>query len=103
MLAVELRQFAGEGLKTIVPTLYGQTERKPLGRPINKTIAALRAHRTRWEQRLKTAAEAEKAQIEATIAEYDARIGRRRHEPLSGMRRSVQINVGNLNSRRETP
>ena len=26
MLAFELRQFAGEGLKTIVPTVYGQTE-----------------------------------------------------------------------------
>jgi hypothetical protein len=35
MLALELRQFAGEGLKTIVPTVYGQTEealqRKALG------------------------------------------------------------------------
>ena len=26
MLALELRQFAGEGLKTIVPIVYGQTE-----------------------------------------------------------------------------
>jgi hypothetical protein len=26
MLALELRQFAGEGLKTIVPMVYGQTE-----------------------------------------------------------------------------
>ena len=26
MLALELRHFAGEGLKTIVPTVYGQTE-----------------------------------------------------------------------------
>ena len=37
MLALELRQFAGEGLKTIVPTVYGQTEearqRKETGAP----------------------------------------------------------------------
>ena len=26
MLALELRQFAGEGLKTVVPIMYGQTE-----------------------------------------------------------------------------
>jgi hypothetical protein len=26
VLALELRQFEGEGVKTIVPTLYGQTE-----------------------------------------------------------------------------
>ena len=35
MLALELRQFAGKGLKTIVPTVYGQTEearqRKEMG------------------------------------------------------------------------
>jgi hypothetical protein len=37
MLALELRQFAGEGLKTIVPMIYGQTEearqRKGTGAP----------------------------------------------------------------------
>jgi hypothetical protein len=78
MLALELRQFAGEGLKTIVPTVYGQTEeargRKSVGTPIDRTTAALRAHKTRWEQKLRTAAEAEKGDIEAKLAEYDARI-----------------------------
>jgi len=37
VLALELRQFAGEGLKTIVPMVYGQTEeaqqRKAVGTP----------------------------------------------------------------------
>lgn len=37
MLALELRHFAGDGLKTIVPTVYGQTEdarqRKETGAP----------------------------------------------------------------------
>jgi hypothetical protein len=31
MLALELQQFAGEGLKTIVPMVYGRTERKEVG------------------------------------------------------------------------
>jgi hypothetical protein len=78
MLALELRQFVGEGLRTIVPQVYGQTEeargRKSLGTPIDRTIAALRAHKTRWEQKLRTAAEAERGDIEAKIADYDARI-----------------------------
>ena len=33
VLALELRQFQGEGLKTIVPTLYGQTERSAAEKP----------------------------------------------------------------------
>ncbi len=33
MLALELRQFQGEGLKTIVPTLYGETERSAAEKP----------------------------------------------------------------------
>lgn len=33
VLALELRQFQGEGLRTIVPTLYGQTERSAAEKP----------------------------------------------------------------------
>ena len=33
VLALELRQFQGEGIKTIVPTLYGQTERSAAEKP----------------------------------------------------------------------
>jgi hypothetical protein len=33
MLALELRQFQGEGLKTIVPTLYGRTARSATEKP----------------------------------------------------------------------
>lgn len=80
MLALELRQFAGEGLKTIVPMVYGQTEeaqqRKSVGASNKWRIAGLRARKTLLERRLETAPEAEKLQIKAQIAEYDAKIAR---------------------------
>jgi hypothetical protein len=78
MLALELRQFAGEGLKTIVPMVYGETEearkKKGVGSSSKGTIAAWRAWKTIWERRLETAIEADKADIKARIAEYDAKI-----------------------------
>jgi hypothetical protein len=42
VLALELRQFQGEGLKTIVPTLYGQTEEAKQ----KKTVRAAR----QWDE-----------------------------------------------------
>jgi hypothetical protein len=80
VLALELRQFQGEGLKTIVPVVYGQTEeaqqKKVVGAAgVKGTIAALRAHRKRWEQKLSAAlTEAEKEESKIKISEYDARI-----------------------------
>jgi hypothetical protein len=80
VLALELRQFVGQNLKTIVPVTYGKTEgaqqKKIAGTSGGKgTVAALRAHRTRWEQKLlATTDDAERESIKAKIAEYDARI-----------------------------
>jgi hypothetical protein len=78
MLALELQQFSGEGLKTIVPTIYGQTEgaqqRKSVGASNKWRIAGLRARKTLLERRLEMAPEAEKPLIKTQIAEYDARI-----------------------------
>lgn len=78
VLALELRHFAGEGVRTIVPIVYGQTEdakaRKGTVASIKGTIAALRAHKTRWQRKLATATEAEKSVITAKMAEYEAAI-----------------------------
>jgi hypothetical protein len=78
MLALELQQFSGEGLKTIVPTVFGQTEdaqqRKSVGASNKWTIAGFRARKTLLERRLETAPEAEKPQIKAQIADYEAKI-----------------------------
>lgn len=77
MLALELRQFVGEGLRTIVPIVYGQTEEAKGGKGVPSTrgtIAALRAHQTRWEQRLEDASDAERPHIAERIAEYKTRI-----------------------------
>jgi hypothetical protein len=78
ILALELRQFVGEGIKTIVPMVYGQTEKakqKKEGTIISKwTVAGWRARKTLLEHKLETATEAEKAQLGAQIAAYDAKI-----------------------------
>lgn len=81
VLALELRQFAGRDLKTIVPVVYGQTEgaqqKKAAGRGASGTLAALRAHRTRWQQKAEALTD-EREREEATkkVREYDDRIAK---------------------------
>jgi hypothetical protein len=58
---------------TVRDPMPAQTARL-LDGPIKGTIAALRAHQTRWEQRLETAAEAERELIEEKVEEYKKRI-----------------------------
>lgn len=55
------------------PSLGVQTAKVVSG-PMSGTIAALKAHRTRWADKLDGAAESEKAEIEAKMADYDRRI-----------------------------
>jgi len=43
MLALELRQFAGEGVKTILPTVYGQTEK-------SKKKEAVGSPKRQWDE-----------------------------------------------------
>jgi hypothetical protein len=85
VLALELRHFAGEGLKTIVPTVYGQTERaqqrKGVPTSVKGTIAALRAWITTWERKLESASEADKPSIQARIAENRKRIDELNRDP----------------------
>jgi hypothetical protein len=75
MLALELRQFGDEGLKTIVPMLYGQTEnarqKKAVGASTKGAIAAKRAWITMWKRELETAPDAKKPEIEAKITATD--------------------------------
>jgi hypothetical protein len=75
ILALELRQFAGEGLKTIVPIMYGQTEgarqKKSVGASTKGTIAAKQAWITTWKRQLETAPEAKKPEIRAKIADAE--------------------------------
>jgi hypothetical protein len=75
MLALELRQFVGEGLRTIVPTVYGQTEEAREGKSvpsIRGTISAKQAWITMWKRQLESATEAKKPQIKARIADAEA-------------------------------
>jgi hypothetical protein len=79
VLALELRQFAGGSLKTIVPVVYGQTEgaqqKKAAGRGAAGTLAALRAHRTRWQQKFDAADnDADREEAARKLREYDDRI-----------------------------
>jgi hypothetical protein len=80
VLALELRQFAGRNLKTIVPTVYGKTEGAQRKKVVGGTggrgsLGALRAHRTRWVQNLNAATtDKERQDITEKIAEYAARI-----------------------------
>jgi hypothetical protein len=81
MLALELRQFVGEGLRTIVPMLYGQTEearrKKATGtrRPVNadkRIIRLIPPYNTQNPKRPDTAAHAKFAAFKdgMTIDEY---------------------------------
>jgi hypothetical protein len=58
ILALELRQFVGEGLRTIVPMVYGQTEgarqKKATGASTKGSIAAKQAWITMWKRQLET-------------------------------------------------
>ncbi len=45
VLALEIRQFAGEGLKTLVPRVYGQTSQSM------RTKSAGNRERTKWDER----------------------------------------------------
>jgi hypothetical protein len=56
------------------PNKWGKAQSRKAAGTIGGTIAALRAHRTRWIERLKTATALERAEIEARIADYDRRI-----------------------------